>query len=96
MNKKTERVFLFGQEWEAGIPETSPSRDVTPTEAQAVEEIINEELDNVYHERIALSQCVCPVCYTELSEDINSIDSDLTETVYYCPRCGYESDPHYE
>jgi len=74
----------------------SLSGGVTPSEAITVEEIINEELDNLYHERIAISQGVCPVCYTELSEDTHFLDDDLTELVYYCPHCGYESDPRYD
>lgn len=76
--------------------EALPSREVTSWEAQAVDEMISEELNAIYHERIALSQGVCPVCYTELSEDCHDIDDDLEECVYYCPHCGYESDPRYD
>lgn len=76
--------------------ETSLSSDVTSWEAQAVNEIIEQEKDEIYYESIAISQSVCPVCFTELSEDCNDIDENLQECVYYCPRCGYESDPHYD
>jgi transposase-like protein len=64
-------------------------------EYKAVEEIINEELDVIYHERISINMGVCPVCYTELSEENSDLEEGLTETVYYCPHCGYESDAYY-
>lgn len=96
MNNDDRLTGMTDSEFPYPENETSRYGNVTSWEQQAVDEIVIKEMDNIYHDKIALSMGLCPVCYTELSEENNPIDAELIETVYYCPHCGYESDPRYE
>ena len=74
---------------------TSPQIVVTSWEAQAVYEIINDEIDEIYHLAICRSSGLCPVCYTETSSWENEIKDEPLEITDFCPHCGWESDPYY-
>lgn len=66
---------------------------VLKTGSAAVDEIDTLSINNGDYESVMVN--CCPVCWTELSEEIEETTFS-TETTRYCPHCGWESDTYHE